>query len=356
MPDQTLIASPSNDLPPKEPFINEGVPFPRTSVLDLLAQKKKEGSYLKIAAPMVRYSKIAFREVVRKYGTDVAYTPMILSDVFKNSEIARESEFRTNAEDDPVVVQFAASKPEDMAQASAIVARWCSGVDLNCGCPQKWAIHEGIGCGLMTKPELIHSIVRATKSTISTLPYRLSNGEKPSVSVKIRVHKDLKQTIELLKCAERAGADWVTVHGRLRETRSSEPVNLDAIKTVKEHASVPIFANGDIFTLADADRTIAYTNCDGVMAARGLLENPALFAGEKHTPLKAVEEYLRLAIGYGNNHFIMHHHLMYMLDSSMTRAEKRRFNALGSVASVLDFMEEHYGITYNERPRFPWLL
>jgi tRNA-dihydrouridine synthase 4 len=56
------------------------------------------------------------------------------------------------------------------------------------------------------------------------------------------------------------------------------------------------------------------------MAARGLLENPALFAGYQSTPLEAVEEYLRLAVGYGTTHFIMHHHLMYMLDTSMTRA------------------------------------
>jgi tRNA-dihydrouridine synthase 4 len=62
-------------------------------------------------------------EYPSRYDVDVAYTPMILSDVFKNSDIARECEYRTNAADDPVVVQFAASNPKDLADASEIVAR-----------------------------------------------------------------------------------------------------------------------------------------------------------------------------------------------------------------------------------------
>jgi tRNA-dihydrouridine synthase len=38
-----------------------------------------------ICAPMVRYSKLPFRLAVRKWGTDIAYTPMIMADSFVNS-------------------------------------------------------------------------------------------------------------------------------------------------------------------------------------------------------------------------------------------------------------------------------
>jgi tRNA-dihydrouridine synthase len=37
---------------------------------------------------------------------------------------------------------------------------------------------------------------------------------------------------------------------------------------------VPVFANGDIFTRQDAEDAVAIAGVDGVMAARGLLENP----------------------------------------------------------------------------------
>ena len=40
---------------------------------------------VKICAPMVRYSKLAFRRLVRKYGADLCFTPMIVADAFVKS-------------------------------------------------------------------------------------------------------------------------------------------------------------------------------------------------------------------------------------------------------------------------------
>ncbi|KAJ1549612.1 tRNA-dihydrouridine(20a/20b) synthase [NAD(P)+]-like protein [Cladochytrium tenue] len=292
----------------------------RASVLALFQERKEKGGYLRICAPMVRYSKVAFRDLVRLYDCDVAYTPMILADVFRNSDIARDSELTTTANDDPVIVQFAASRPEDLADATTLVARYVSGVDLNCGCPQRWAIGEGIGCALMEQRETVHALVRAASSAVAASGARLADGEPPSVSVKIRVHDDLRRTAELVRAAEDAGAAFVAVHGRTRKMRSSEPVDYDAIRTVKKHARVPVVANGDIFTSADADQAVAATGVDGVMAARGLLRNPALFAGHARTPPEAVAEYLRLGVAYRTPPFVLHGHIKFMLEDSMSRA------------------------------------
>ncbi|KAJ3138811.1 tRNA-dihydrouridine(20a/20b) synthase [NAD(P)+]-like protein [Physocladia obscura] len=282
---------------------------------------------------------------------------MILSDVFKHSEISRASEFRTNDADDPVVVQFAASNSQDLADAAVLVAPHCSAVDLNCGCPQKWAMHEGIGSALMEKPEQVSNMVRTVKEKVKLSGITLADGiTPPSTSIKIRVHDDIRRTIDYVKLAEAAGVDWITVHGRTSKQRSaSVKVNLDAIKTIKEQASVPIFANGDIFTREDADKTVRYTGVDGVMSARGLLENPALFAGFKTTPVHALEAYTRLAIGYGTNFFIMHHHLMMMTDKSMTKTEKKLFNCLPSSAAVVQYLDVNYGIEFSSRPNWPWV-
>ena len=71
---------------------------------------------VRICAPMVRYSKLPFRMLVRLYDCDVAYTPMIMADSFSSSLNARDNEFTTNSEDRPLIVQFASSNVHDFVR------------------------------------------------------------------------------------------------------------------------------------------------------------------------------------------------------------------------------------------------
>ncbi|XP_015119487.1 tRNA-dihydrouridine(20a/20b) synthase [NAD(P)+]-like [Diachasma alloeum] len=82
----------------------------------------KEPRMTRVCAPMVRYSKLAFRNLVRRYGCDVCFTPMILADSFVQSSKARDNEFSTNTRDEPLIVQFAAKAPRDFADAAEMVA------------------------------------------------------------------------------------------------------------------------------------------------------------------------------------------------------------------------------------------
>ncbi|KAJ1565383.1 hypothetical protein HK096_003110, partial [Nowakowskiella sp. JEL0078] len=311
----------------KEGWSSEARQHPLSKLLKHQSELRPgEPKWMRICAPMVRYSKLPFRELIRGYGVDLAYTPMILADVFKHSQISRETDLTTNPKDDPVIVQFGAPTAKDFADAAELVAPFANGVDLNCGCPQRWALSEGIGASLMENPELVRDMVRQAKARTSAVQMVGGFTNNFPISIKIRVHPDLKKTVEFVKRAESVGVDWITVHGRTKKQKNSEPVNLDAIKIAKESVDVPVFANGDIFTLDDAKNCVENTNVDGVMAARGLLENPALFMGYNRTPLSCVREYTKLAMGYGGTHFIAHHHLMYMLENSLSRTERRLFN------------------------------
>ena len=52
-----------------------------------LSSKKVEGDdFVTVCAPMVRYSKLAFRLLVKDFGVDLAYSPMILADAFSKSQ------------------------------------------------------------------------------------------------------------------------------------------------------------------------------------------------------------------------------------------------------------------------------
>ena len=80
-----------------------------------------------------------------------------------------------------MVVQFAATNSADFARAAELVAPFADGVDLNCGCPQRWALAAGYGAALIKQPELVADMVHQARAA-SNLP----------VSVKIRIHDDLR--------------------------------------------------------------------------------------------------------------------------------------------------------------------
>ena len=65
----------------------------------------------------------------------------------------------------------------------------CNGVDLNCGCPQRWAMQEGYGACLIDKPELLRDVVLQTRNRIPSDDF--------TVSVKIRIHPDIRYCIEI---------------------------------------------------------------------------------------------------------------------------------------------------------------
>ena len=210
---------------------------------------------------MVRYSKLPFRLLALSYCTDMAYTPMMLAKEFVRSERARQADFTTALSDAPTIVQFGAGNPTDFGRAAEMVSGNCDGVDLNCGCPQSWAVASGIGCALMGQPELVREMVLEAKRRC---------GKGFCVGVKMRVHGDLERTRRWVRVVqEGSGVDYITVHGRRRSTRSSVPVDLEAIRAVVQVADVPVFANGDVFTRSDAERIARFTGCDGELSSWG---------------------------------------------------------------------------------------
>lgn len=297
----------------------------------MLESLKGEKGYVAVAAPMVRYSKLPFRQLVKRYGTDLAYTPMILADSFIASAEARNQEF-SMLEDHKDIVQFAAKDPAVFAQACQLVAPYVAGVDLNCGCPQRWALQEGIGGALLRDSELVYSMVRQASMDNPAI----------AVSVKIRLLEDAESTAELVARMGMAGARWVTVHGRTVHQRPSDPVDYRAIKAIKDAVRVPVIANGDIFTRDQADRIAMQTGVDGVMAARGLLANPALFSHTEHPPSSLARQYLQLAIAHGTTFHIIHHHIMQILiPNGLPVHLHRPYNSLSSVAGIIDFIDEN---------------
>uniref|UniRef100_A0A8R1HHX1 tRNA-dihydrouridine synthase n=1 Tax=Caenorhabditis japonica TaxID=281687 RepID=A0A8R1HHX1_CAEJA len=280
-------------------------------------------------APMVRYSKVAFRQLVRLYDIDVCYTPMIYAKNFIESEKCRTSELSVCEDDSPLIVQFATDDPFILAEAAEMVCKCANGVDLNCGCPKQDVRSKGFGSALLNKPELLADMVRQTRARIPDPEF--------SVSLKIRVNQSIERTIDLCRKAEAAGVTHLTVHGRTPSQRA-EPIDVEAIRIVKDSVNVPVIANGGITTLEEALILAKQTGVDGIMAANGLLDNPALFSGYECTPKKCVEDFMRLSREHGLDWLLYHQHLQYMLRPVFSAQQRRVFNELNGRLAIDQYL------------------
>jgi tRNA-dihydrouridine synthase B len=110
------------------------------------------------------------------------------------------------------------------------------------------------------------------------------NAVQVPVTVKTRLGWDENEIsiLEFAQGLQDAGAAMLTLHGRTRSQGYTGTANWDWIRRVKEVLSIPVIANGDIFSLEDAINCLEITGADGVMCSRGTLGNPALVGEIDH--------------------------------------------------------------------------
>lgn len=83
------------------------------------------------------------------------------------------------------------------------------------------------------------------------------------------------------------------------------------------------------------------------MAARGILSNPALFAGYEKTPLECIQKWLNITSEADTDITFqaMHHHLTFMAESLLSRQQRVVFNNLSKDKQrVLDFFLNEFDL------------
>ncbi|KAG7193240.1 tRNA dihydrouridine synthase [Scheffersomyces spartinae] len=227
-----------------------------------------------VVAPMVDQSELAWRILSRRYGAELAYTPMFHARLFATDEKYRKamwSDMDGDKEfDRPLVVQFCANDPEYLLSAAKLVEDRCDAVDLNLGCPQGIARKGHYGAFLMEDWDLVHKLIRKLREEL-TVP----------VTAKIRVYDDWQKSLEYARMVLDAGASFITIHGRTRDMKGQLTglANWDILKYLRENlpAETVFFSNGNILYPEDLERCTKHVGCDAVMSAEGNLYNPGVF-------------------------------------------------------------------------------
>lgn len=172
----------------------------------------------------------------------------------------------------PVVLQLLGGDPGRMAAAAAVgVDLGAKAIDLNFGCPARTVNRHDGGAALLKSPERIRHIVAAVRAAVP---------KAVTVSVKLRLGWDDPAAVfDNAEAAVTGGADWLTVHGRTKVQGYKPWANWAPIAALKRQLPVPVVANGDIFTVADAARCFEITGCQHLMLGRGSVANPFLALG-----------------------------------------------------------------------------
>ena len=222
-------------------------------------------------APMAGVSDFAFRAICAEMGAALTTTEMVSTKALVYGDAKTKSLLYNPEVCHPFAAQIFGHEPEAMAEAAQLAIEYSGAeiLDINMGCPVGKIVKSGDGSALMRTPELAGEIIESVVKAVSV-----------PVTVKFRKGFDggNVNAVEFAKIAEQAGAAAIAVHGRTRAQMYAGRADWDIIRDVKRSVSIPVTANGDIFSAEDAEHILRYTGCDLAMAGRGVFGDPWLFA------------------------------------------------------------------------------
>lgn len=225
-----------------------------------------------VLAPMAGVSEQPFRVLAFELGAALCPTELVSAQGLFRANLRTLRYLRHDeAVERPYSLQLFGGEPDAMARAAVEGKKWGAQlIDINMGCPVKKVTKSGAGSALLCDPPRAAEIVR-----------RIRDATGLPVTAKIRSGWDAhsKNFLAMADALGRAGVVGLAVHPRTRAQGYAGAADWSVIAELKRHvgSAFAIFGNGDVKTVADANRMLQVTGCDFVMIGRGALGNPWLF-------------------------------------------------------------------------------
>lgn len=169
----------------------------------------------------------------------------------------------------PVRVQLLGSDPICLADNAAFACTLgAPAIDLNFGCPAKTVNKSRGGAVLLKEPELLHAILCEVRRAV---PAHIP------VTAKMRLGFDSPDgALDCARALVAGGAEQLVVHARTKVEGYKPPAHWEWVARVQEVVPVPVYANGDIWSLEDWRRCREVSGAEDIMLGRGLVSRPDL--------------------------------------------------------------------------------
>jgi len=221
-------------------------------------------------APMAGVTDAAYRQICSELGAGLTYTELVSAKALCYQDKKSRLLLQPFPGETPFAAKIFGSDIACMAEAAqiAIEASGADLLDINMGCPVGKVVSSGDGAALMRDPEkaarLAEAVVKASSVPVTVKMRR--GWDKGSINA-----------VELSRMLEAVGVSAIAIHGRTRVQMYGGKADWTTIREVKEAVSIPVIANGDIFSPEDAVRILRQTGADLAMIGRGCFGNPWLF-------------------------------------------------------------------------------
>jgi tRNA-dihydrouridine synthase B len=220
-------------------------------------------------APMQDVTDLGFMNVIAEYGCpDYFFT-----EYFRVHETSRLDKpilrsITENTTGQPIFAQMIGESIPDLVRIAKLLSDYpVAGIDLNMGCPAPRIYRKNVGGGLLRDPDKIDRILGELRANVAG-----------RLTVKMRIgFEDTSEFDRVLDLINKHQIDLLSLHGRTVKEAYHGAVHYDLIAHAVQRLRCPVFANGNVSSVATAMTVLAQTQAAGVMIGRSAIRNPWIF-------------------------------------------------------------------------------